>query len=67
MMSDDPEQRPTADTALAHWQNIRETLGPSTARWRLRRPDESTSGRIIRDTVAVAREGFYNLTRLIRP
>ena len=65
MKSEDPAQRPTADTAFHLFQSIYSSADQTLLRWRLRSREESVSERVVYDTVAVAREGFYQLQRLI--
>ncbi|KAF9461620.1 kinase-like domain-containing protein [Collybia nuda] len=60
MMTRDPHMRPTANEALQYWYNIRDNLNTATARWRLRKPDESVGERVIK-TVAAARDNLRYL------
>ena len=61
----DPAQRPTADAALHIFESIYSRTDETLLRWRLRSRMESAPERVVYDTVAVAREGIYQLRRLI--
>ncbi|KAI0365092.1 kinase-like protein [Pilatotrama ljubarskyi] len=61
-----PELRPTADDALAHWEETRDSLGKHVYRWRLAPRSEPAIGRVLNDTVAVAWEGFTHLKKFVR-
>lgn len=65
MVQPQPSRRPTAQSAYQTLQEIRARLGETTLRWRLRSRQESTSERVVYDTVAVAREGLYQLKRMV--
>lgn len=65
MIHPTPEQRPTIESAYEKFRQIRAGLTESTLRWRLRSRNESAPQRVVYDTVAVAREGFYQLKRMI--
>lgn len=60
MMTRDPHVRPTAQDALQRWYEIRDSLDVTTARWRLRKPQESVGERVI-NTVAAARDNLMYL------
>lgn len=60
-----PERRPTAEDAVLMFQSIRTNLDTSLLRWRLRSRSESAPERVVYDTVAVAKEGLYQLRRLV--
>ncbi|KAI0691780.1 kinase-like domain-containing protein [Cerioporus squamosus] len=60
-----PAQRPSADSAKRIFHSIYSRMDEAQLRWRLRSRKESTSERVVYDTVAVAREGIYQLKRLI--
>ncbi|TFK83980.1 hypothetical protein K466DRAFT_554244 [Polyporus arcularius HHB13444] len=60
-----PAQRPTAEAAERIFDSIYSRTDESMLRWRLRSREESTSERVVYDTVAVAREGIYQLKRLM--
>lgn len=64
MMNHDPGKRPSAEMALQKWRKIKAGLSPSTARWRLRKPDESVGERVVLDTIAVAKQGIRSITHL---
>ncbi|TBU39410.1 kinase-like domain-containing protein [Dichomitus squalens] len=61
----DPAQRPTADAAFHLFEAIYSRTDETLLRWRLRSRTESAPERVVYDTVAVAREGIYQLRRLI--
>lgn len=61
----DPSARPTAPNALSHFHVIRTNLSPLISRWRLRPREESVPQRIVYDTVAVARETFHHLKKIV--
>ena len=61
----DPAQRPTADAAFRIFESIYSRTDEVLLRWRLRSRTESAPERVVYDTVAVAREGIYQLRRLI--
>lgn len=65
MVHRQPDQRPTARSAYQTLQDIRAGLGETTLRWRLRSRQEGTSERVVYDTIAVAREGLYQLKRMV--
>ena len=50
--------------ALEKWCKIKAGLNPSSARWRLRKPDESVGERVVLDAIAAARQGIHSLTHL---
>ena len=64
MMNHDLEKRPSAEMALQKWRKIKAGLNTSTARWRLRKPDESVGERVVLDTIAVAKQGIRSITHL---
>ncbi|KAH9949303.1 kinase-like domain-containing protein [Amylocystis lapponica] len=66
MKNIEPPLRPTAEAALAMFEEICTGLQPSLLRWRLRARTESTPERVVYDTVAVAREGFFQFKRLVK-
>ncbi|RDB28259.1 hypothetical protein Hypma_001452 [Hypsizygus marmoreus] len=53
--------RPTAQLALQHWYSIKQTIDPSTGRWRLSKPNETITERFVLNTVAAAQQGMRNL------
>ena len=61
----DPNQRPTAQRAIALLSGIQSHLTEATLRWRLRSRKESAPERVVYDTVAVAREGIYRIKQMI--
>ena len=63
-MNHDLEKRPSAEMALQKWRKIKAGLSTSTARWRLRKPDESVGERVVLDTIAVAKQGIRSITHL---
>nr|VWP01567.1 Efflux pump FUB11 (Fusaric acid biosynthesis protein 11) [Ganoderma boninense] len=60
-----PAQRPTADAAFHIFESIYNQTDETLLRWRLRSRTESAPERVMYDTVAVAREGIYQLRKLI--
>ncbi|RDB27165.1 hypothetical protein Hypma_004589 [Hypsizygus marmoreus] len=60
MMTREPGQRLTAPASLDLWYRIRSGLSVSMAPWRLRKPDESVSERVI-NTIVAARDGIHSL------
>ena len=64
MMNHDPGKRPSAEMSLRKWREIKAGLSTSTARWRLRKPDESVGERVVLDTIAVAKQGIRSITHL---
>ena len=65
MREPDSERRLDAKDAVTMLEIIRTKLTSTSLRWRLRPRTESTSERVVYDTVAVAREGLYHLKRLV--
>ncbi|KAI0077840.1 hypothetical protein K474DRAFT_1595284 [Panus rudis PR-1116 ss-1] len=65
MLQRDPSSRPTADVASMMFTKIRSGLNFSILRRRLRSRKETTSERVLHDTVAAARQGMYHLRRLV--
>ncbi|KAI1790366.1 kinase-like domain-containing protein [Ganoderma leucocontextum] len=65
MQRTDPTARVSARDAMTMFSSIRTRLNNPLVRWRLRRRTETTSERVVYDTVAVAREGLYHLKRLV--
>ncbi|EJF56261.1 hypothetical protein DICSQDRAFT_183909 [Dichomitus squalens LYAD-421 SS1] len=61
----DPAQRPTADAAYHIFESIYSRTDETLLRWRLRSRTESAPERVVYDTVAAAREGIYQLRRLM--
>lgn len=49
MMKEDPEQRPTAEEALARYKEIQGRTGRLQSLWRLRKKDESGGMRLLHD------------------
>lgn len=49
MMKEDPEQRPSAEEALAQFKEIRGRMGRLQSLWRLRKKDETRGERLLRD------------------
>ena len=64
MMNDNPANRPSSQMALEKWCKIKAGLNPTTARWRLRKPDETVGERVVLDAIAAARQGIHSLTHL---
>lgn len=60
-----PAERPTADAASHIFESIYGHTDDTLLRWRLRSRAESAPERVVYDTVAVAREGIYQLRKLI--
>ncbi|KAM5541462.1 hypothetical protein V8D89_005016 [Ganoderma adspersum] len=60
-----PAQRPTADAALHVFKSIYNHTEEAHLRWRLRACGETAPERIVYDTVAAAREGIYQLRKLM--
>ncbi|THH04862.1 hypothetical protein EW146_g10061 [Bondarzewia mesenterica] len=65
MAEHDPVRRPSAPAALSDFQKLKAGLNSINLRWRLRPRDESVPQRVVFDTVAVARETFYQLKRIV--
>ena len=65
MTQPDPVKRLTASEAMTLFDSIRSRQTNALLRWRLRSRTETTSERVVYDTVAVAREGLYHLKRLV--
>ena len=65
MTQPDPAKRLTAREAMALLDNVRSRQTSTLLRWRLRSRTETTSERVVYDTVAAAREGLYHLKRLV--
>ena len=63
-MNHDPETWPSMERALQTWRKIKAALSTLTARWRLRKLDESVGERVILDTIAVAKQGIQSVTHL---
>ena len=61
----DPAQRPSADSAKRIFDTMYNHTDEVQLRWRLRSRKESAPERVVYDTVAAAREGIYQLKRLI--
>lgn len=60
-----PSQRPTAPNALSQFNIIRSSLNTLSSRWRLRPREESVPERVVYDTVAVARETYHHLKKIV--
>ncbi|TFY59644.1 hypothetical protein EVG20_g7709 [Dentipellis fragilis] len=65
MTKEDPEKRPTVQFALAFFHAMVESRNTPNPRWRLRPREESVPERVVYDTVAMARETFYHLKRIV--
>ncbi|TFY54583.1 hypothetical protein EVG20_g9647 [Dentipellis fragilis] len=65
MTKEDPAKRPTVQFALAFFHAMVESRNTPNPRWRLRPREESVSERLVYDTVAMARETFYHLKRIV--
>ncbi|KAI0634040.1 kinase-like protein [Trametes polyzona] len=65
MKSAEPQKRPTAHQALREWHSIRADLDDSLLRWRLGPKSEPAIERMVKDTVAVAKEGVYRLRKFV--
>jgi hypothetical protein len=63
-MNNDPANRPSSQMALEKWRRTKAGLNPTTARWRLRKPDETGGERVVLDAIAAARQGIHSLTHL---
>ncbi|KAG5641208.1 hypothetical protein DXG03_005767 [Asterophora parasitica] len=63
MMTPDWRRRPTAQDALDCWINIRDSIPVASARWPLRKPEESV-GEVVVNTLTAARSGVHNLRYL---
>ncbi|KAA1476520.1 hypothetical protein DENSPDRAFT_843513 [Dentipellis sp. KUC8613] len=61
----DPDRRPTVQFALSFFQVILETQYSYTLRSRLRPKDENVVERVVYDTMAMAKETFYHLKRIV--
>ncbi|KAI0049760.1 hypothetical protein FA95DRAFT_1604077 [Auriscalpium vulgare] len=57
--------RPSAEVALAEFRRMSFSLTSAELRWRLRPRDESVPVRVVYDTVAAARETFFQLKRIV--
>ena len=60
-----PAQRPSAEAAEHIFDSIYNHADESLLRWRLRSRQETAPERVMYDTVAAAREGIYQLKRLM--
>lgn len=60
-----PSQRPTAPNALSQFNIIKSNLNTLVLRWRLRPREESVPERVVYDTVAVARETYHHLKKIV--
>ena len=65
MKRKDPAERPTAEAAYHIFESIYSQTDQTLLRWRLRSRAETTSERVVSAPVAAAREGIYQLRRLI--
>lgn len=65
MTSQNPSQRPTAPNALSQFNIIKSNLNTLSLRWRLRPREESVPERVVYDTVAVARETYHHLKKIV--
>ncbi|KAF8163595.1 kinase-like domain-containing protein [Crassisporium funariophilum] len=63
MRVEKPSKRPTAQMSLQAWQSIKGGLDATHARWRLAKPDESMSERVVLDAVAAARSSIHGFSR----
>ncbi|KAF5380184.1 hypothetical protein D9615_006183 [Tricholomella constricta] len=63
MMIPDFQKRPTAQAALDHWYKVRDGVPVASARWPLRKPEESV-GETVVNTLTAARSGVHNLRYL---
>ncbi|KAG5641199.1 hypothetical protein DXG03_005781 [Asterophora parasitica] len=63
MKTPDWRIRPTAQDALDYWINIRDSIPVASARWPLRKPEESV-GEVVVNTLTAARSGVHNLRYL---
>ncbi|KAF8165784.1 kinase-like domain-containing protein [Crassisporium funariophilum] len=63
MRVEKPSKRPTAQMSLEVWQSIKGGLEATHARWRLRKPGESMSERVVLDAVAAARSSIHEISR----
>ncbi|RPD57198.1 hypothetical protein L226DRAFT_113083 [Lentinus tigrinus ALCF2SS1-7] len=60
-----PAQRPSARSAKGIFDSMYSHMDELQLRWRLRSRKESAPERVVYDTVAVAKEGIYQLKKLI--
>lgn len=65
MRQPQPEARPTAEEALALWNEIRTAFHHSLYRWRLGSKSEPAIERMFNDTVAAAWHGLSSLRKLV--
>ncbi|KAI0634044.1 kinase-like protein [Trametes polyzona] len=65
MKSRGPQKRPSAEDVLREWESIRAGLDEPLFRWRLGPKSEPAIERMVKDTVAVAREGVYRLRQFV--
>ncbi|KAI0364011.1 kinase-like protein [Pilatotrama ljubarskyi] len=65
MKQQDPELRPPAQELLKMFRQVRALAPEQSFRWRLVQRTEQPYEKFINDTVAVAREGFSNLKRMV--
>ncbi|KAF8056644.1 hypothetical protein FPV67DRAFT_646250 [Lyophyllum atratum] len=63
MMTRDFRKRPTAQATLEYWYKVRDSVPVASARWPLRKPDESV-GEVVVNTLTAAREGVHSLRYL---
>ncbi|KAG5642296.1 hypothetical protein DXG03_003040 [Asterophora parasitica] len=63
MMTRDYRKRTTAQAALDYWVKVRDSIPVASARWPLRKPEESV-GEAVVNTFTAAREGVHNLRYL---
>ncbi|KAG5641638.1 hypothetical protein DXG03_004561, partial [Asterophora parasitica] len=60
MLTPDWRRRPTAQASLDHWIKIRDSIPVASARWPLRKPEESI-GEVVVNTLTAARSSVHNL------
>ena len=65
MKEPDPAKRPSAEAALAKFQEVQAGVTGVTLRWRLRPRMESTPERVVYDAMAVVREGYHQIKRFV--
>ncbi|KAI0634041.1 kinase-like domain-containing protein [Trametes polyzona] len=65
MTREEPQKRPSAEDVFREWKNIRADLDEPLFRWRLGPKSEPAIERMVKDTVAVAREGVYRLRQFV--
>ncbi|KAI0774951.1 kinase-like domain-containing protein [Trametes elegans] len=62
----EPHLRPMVEEVMQEWVKTRATVTEYLFRWRLAPKVEPAIERVVNDTVAVAREGVYRLTKFVK-